>query len=232
MKTLGLLGAVLAAITTAYAQPITYVDATHGASGNTTLTDGSEWNPLASQSFTSNDGVWEFRAFGNNSSIYQNTAFGTVDNAHRLKTTVTGLALDTYNVYAYFWSDVSSWRMGASLTDDAGELPMYQFNPLSPGTVQHWSGADGTVFSSSLGPNPFTTAVMISEGNRRLIQINLGQVTGTGFSVFIDDFNGMVDANQRTWYDGVGYSVVPEPSSAALLGLGSLGAILLRRRQS
>ena len=33
-----------------------------------------------------------------------------------------------------------------------------------------------------------------------------------------------------TWFDGVGYKLVPEPSSTIMLGLGGLALILRRRR--
>lgn len=216
------------------AAAIVYVDATDGALGNTAIAPsagGGVFTPLPAQG-PGGDGLWDVRAFGNGATIYQNAQSGNVDNAQRLATSVTGLPAATYNVFAYFWSDTSSWRMGASLTDPAGALPLYQFNPNTAGLVQHYTGADGTVLSSSLGPNPFTTAVTIAEGNRRLLQIPLGTVTGTSFTAYIDDDPAQPDQNARTWYDGVGYEVVPEPMSGVLLALCvPFGAMARRRRR-
>lgn len=238
--------AVAALTSTAMAQ-ITYVDATgtDGTTGNTIAAPsaGGSGTPILAGAIGTQgpggDGVWDLRAFENGGTIYQNASSGNTDNALRLATTATGLADGTYYVYAYFWSDSSSWRMGASLTDSAGDLPLYQFNPNSGGTTQWYTGADpgSPVVSSSLSVNPFTTDVMVADSNRRLMQINLGQTTVTGgsFTVYIDDDPAQADSNGRTWYDGIGYSatLVPEPTSIALLGLGALLATFaVRRRKS
>jgi hypothetical protein len=218
---------MLLTLTTSAQTPITYVDATHGAGGNTTLTNGSQWDPLASQSFVSNDGVWEARAFGNGATIYQNAASGGMDDAHPLLTTISGLQLNTYDVYVYFWSDSSSWRINAGLTP--GSLSYFQFNPLSPGASTYATPTGSTIFSTSLNPNPFTSSVMIAEGsNRQLVQGYLGQVTGASISVFIED-GPAGNQDQRTWYDGIGYAIVPEPTAGALLGLGLLSLVFRRR---
>ena len=235
---LGLLVAGLAVFAAHAAAAIVYVDATHGAGGNTTLVGGAQWDPLTASQGAGGDGVWALRAFGNSATIYQNSPSGSIDNAHRLQTNVSGLALGVYNAYAYFWSDSSSWRMEASLTDNpGGDLPLFSFNPTTAGVVQHYTGADvggNLPLSTSLGVNPFTTGVMVGDAARRLFQIPLGQVTGTSFPIYIDDDHLQVDQNQRTWYDGVGYELdhlVPEPTSFALLGLG-LGVLLVGRRKS
>lgn len=217
----------------AQAQIITYVDATDGVGGNTRVAPsagGGVFTPVNPQG-PGGDGLWDVRAFGNDGTIYQNASSGNTDNAQRLQTSVIGLQLGWYNVYAYFWSDTSSWRMGASLSDEAGNLPLYQANPTTPGVVQYYSGADATVMSSSLAVNPFTSDVMIAEGNRRLYQVLVGTVYSSAFTVNIDDDPNMASSDQRTWYDGVGYAVVPEPTSAALMGLGALvGLFMVRRR--
>ncbi len=230
------LGGCLAALTifayTASAQtflPITYVDATHGAGGNTTMIDGSVWNAATSATA----GEWLVRGFGNNTTIYENggnEVAETGDNAHPLRTNVSGLNADTYDVFVYFWSDVpnNGWRIRASLTEGDGDWPLY--TPATEGVVQFYDGGDATIFSSSLAENPFTGDVMVAEGNRRLFQAHVGTFTGTEFSVFINDGPSTTN-NDRTWYDGVGYSVVPEPSTYALFaGLGVFALIVLRRR--
>ncbi len=211
--------------------PITYVDATHGEAGNTTLLDGSVWTPGSN---TAVAGGWNNRPFGNNASIYENGGNEinpeVGENSHPLRTNVNGLSPDTYDVFVYFWSDVpnNGWRIRAALEEGDGDWPL--FTPTTEGVVQFYEGGDATIFSSSLTENPFTGDVMVAEGNRRLFQAHVGTFTGTEFSVFIND--GPADSNnQRTWYDGVGYSVVPEPSTYALLaGLGVFAVILLRSR--
>ena len=236
IKVVATTAAVAALTSTAMAQ-ITYVDATDGAAGNTAIAPsagGGTFTAFVGQTGVADDGVWDLRAFGNSATIFQNA--GTTEqfdvNAPRLETSVTGLALDTYNVYAYFWTDSSlNWRVGASLSDSVGQLSL--FLPGGANTTQYYTGADATVLSSSLSVNPFTSDVMIAEGNRRLNQAYLGQVTGTDISVFIEGDRTMTTQDQRTWYEGIGYSVVPEPSSMALLGLGALLATFaVRRRMS
>lgn len=227
-------GALSLGLLTASAQLITYVDATEG--GNTfkapSAGGGSPFTvaPFGTQG-TVNDGLWDARAFGNGATIFQNASTGAArdTNAVRLATSVSGLALDTYNVYAYFWSDNSpQWRIGASLSDSAGQLSLYQ--PGGAGVTQFYAGSDATVLSTALAQNPFTAGVMVAEGNRRLYGVLLGTVTGTGFSAFIEGDRNMVGQDQRTWYDGVGYSVVPEPGFGALFGLGALSFFVRRRR--
>lgn len=215
---------------------IIYVDATDGLGGNTRVAGsagGGIFTPVQPPGTQgpANDNLWDVRAFGNDATIYQNASSSATDNAQRLQTSVIGLQLNSYQVYAYFWSDSSlTWRMGASLSDEAGDLPLYL--PGMPGVTQFYSGADATVYSSSLPDNPFTTDVMIAEGNRRLYQVPLGVIYSSAFTVNIDDDPAQADQSQRTWYDGVGYAVVPEPASAALIGLGALVGLFVIRRRS
>jgi hypothetical protein len=215
---------------------ILYVDATDGASGNTakaTSAGGGVFTPSGAinNQGAANDGLWDVRAFGNSATIYQNAGTAAVvDNAHRLVTLVA-VPAGTYNVFAYFWSDNSNmWRLRAGLTDAVGDLPLYI--PGDAGVTQFFTGADATVLSSTLTPNPFTTGVMIAEGNRRLYQIALGQVTGAAISIYVDDYGTAQTAfNERSWYDGIGYALVPEPMTGGLTVLASAGlAAMLRRR--
>ena len=230
-------GCLVAASLVAHASAaITYVDATDGAAGNTAVAPsagGGVFNTSGAlnNQGPANDGLWDVRAFANNTTIYQNVGTGAnSDNAQRLVTT-TGLASGTYNVYAYFWSDNSNmWRIRADLADTSpGDLPLYM--PGGAGVTQFYTGADATVLSDTLAPNPFTTPVMIAEGNRRLYQASLGQVTGTSISVYIDDGPATV-FNERTWYDGIGYELIPEPASLSLLVMAGIGIAMSARRRS
>jgi len=225
--------AVVSLVSTASAQLITYVDATDGVAGNTAIAPSAGGGVFTGipQSNTANDGLWDLRAFGNSATIFQNagTTANVDTNAVRLVTSVGGLSLNTYNVYVYFWTDNSpTWRIGASLSDSVGQLTLYQGG--NAGVTQFYTGADATVLSTALAQNPFTTGVMVGEGNRRLLQASLGTVTGTGFSIFMEGDRLMTGQMQRTWIDGVGYSIVPEPASAALLGLSVAALVAFRRR--
>jgi hypothetical protein len=93
---------------------ITYVDASIPLGGNsspaTTVRDGT-------------DDLWMLRAFGNGATVYEaggGTGGSTNDNTEnclRLKTSVSVPANPNglgYDVFAYFWSDTSSWRIRAS----------------------------------------------------------------------------------------------------------------------
>jgi hypothetical protein len=230
-------GCLVAASLAAHASAaITYVDATDGAAGNTAVAPSAGGGVFTPSGALNNqgpasDGLWDVRGFGNGTTIYQNVGTGAnTDNAQRLVTSVSGLASGTYNVYAYFWSDNSpTWRLRADLVDTSpGDLPLYQ--PGGAGVTQFYTGADATVLSDTLAPNPFTTSVMIAEGNRRFYQATLGQATGTGFSVYIDDGPATV-FNERTWYEGIGYELIPEPAGATLLSIAGIGAAAARRRR-
>jgi hypothetical protein len=219
---------------------ITYIDATDGLSGNTVIAPsagGGVFNGVP-QTSTPNDGLWDKRAFANGATIFQNAGTNAnVDvNAVRLATTVNGLAPDTYNVYVYFWTDGAlMWRIGASLSDSPGQLPLYMtdFSDPPPDVVRYYNDPfipAVPVMSSGLSPNPFTTDVMIAEGNRVLLQAWLGTVTGSSFTVYIEGDHNMLNHFQRTWYDGLGYSAVPEPSTMSLCLFGVLGCLWRRRR--
>jgi len=207
MKThLATLGAAAALVAAAPAQsPITYVDITDGPTGNTLQFTNGGWGlwEAVPQTSTPNDGLWDERAFGNFATIYQNAgvAAGVDTAAPRLRTTLTVPEAPPgmfYNVYVLFWTDTSfGWRVGASLSDDPGQLPVYTAN--TPGVTQFRTGGDGTFYSDSLSPNPFTTQVMISEGNRRLLMTpSLGQVAGPTITVYMEPDRNQQNVNERT----------------------------------
>lgn len=214
---------------------VTYVDVTDGPAGNTMhFLDGSwqAWTAFVGQTWTPGDGIWDRRTEGN-AGVFQNAASGQVDlNAARLRTTIIAPELPGpgwfYNVHVLFWSDVSSWRVGASLTDDVGQLPLHtRYN-----STQLFIGADGTVLSDTLSPNPFTTAVMVGQGNRRLFMTPaLGRVYGSTITVFMESARNQLDSNQRTWVDGVAFQAIPEPTTAGVVILGFVGLLVACRRR-
>ena len=216
---------VLAVALSASAQlPITYVDVRDGASGNTLqiATNGtapwngtlSAWTALASGG-AANDSLWLKRAFGNSSTVYENSGASSLDtNATRLVTSIAVPAPGPgqyYNIYGLFWTDTSpTWELGAQLTNYPGQLPLYQLS--TPGVTIFWNDgfvSTATNYSTNLVSNPFTTSVKISESNRRLLMTPpLGHVTGTNITVYLEGDRQMQGQNQRTWIDGIGYQLI------------------------
>ena len=217
-KVLSLSTAILLAWSMTAAAQITYVDADHTT--NTAPASGTPTFPVGAidDQGANDDGLWGLRAFSNGGTIYQNAGFGGSDDAHRLVTTISGLASGpSYNVYAYFWSDGSGWNINAGLFDDA-MLPFYD--------------DAGTPAASDL--DFASPAPIVTEGNRTLYQAFLGQTVADSsgaIPVYIDDDPPvLVSGGPRTWYDGVGYELVPEPTSIALLMLGvSVGGFVRKR---
>jgi len=224
----------------ASAQTVSYVDATAGI--NTLIApsagggSGFFVTPVGNQGGP-NDGKWDVRTLaGNGGTVLQNAGpIGNVDTlAVRLATTVSGITPGTYNVYAYFWSDTIStsisggWRIGASLSDSAGQLTLYK--PGNLGVTQFYSGFDATVTSPALLNLGTGTQALVSELNRRLYQVSLGTVTGNGFTVYIEGDRAMATQFERTWYDGVGFAPVPEPTIPSLLVLAGMGIFGRRKR--
>lgn len=209
---------------------ITYVDA--DPSSNTTLADGSALQDETHYSSTLNDadGLWNLRSFANESTIFASNDSGAED-CPRLRTTVAGLeAGTTYNVYVYFWGATgANWRLRAGLENLAGELDGYNSAHTTTSSFATSSYLTDNVGGSNLNPGPLTTAtdsdpaienggyfsgsVETAEGNRSLYQVLLGQVTSTDgtLSVYVDDLANQSSVN-RTWFDGVGYQAVSEPS--------------------
>jgi hypothetical protein len=210
------------------AQAITYVDAVDGASGNTYATGGALATTTWYETGTlANDNAkWRKRTLGNNSTVYEGDYNAQSDP--ELTTQVTGLSDGNYNVWAFFWDSSgtgNTWTMSAGLT--SGSLSPYSNDGPGSQVVTAMTLAD------------FTSIGMVTEGDRTLYGINLGQATVAGGSglinVFVDgtSYNGVATPNAsatRTWYDGVGYEAVPEPSIAALFGLTGLMLLLRRRR--
>lgn len=223
----------------------TYVDATDATtSGNTLIwsdssSDFVDWYP--SDVYTN----WNVRTgFGNEGAVYESN-----EDSGRLKTTVTGLPDATYNVYAYFWaSGGAEWRMAAALTNNpSGTLPLYNqtnypssaqlsihYVDFGPGILGNWNNpSPNPYYSTNLVANQFgTNAVMIADANRRLVEIYLGQVTGTEISVYVDDeaFPTVeIYDPRRTWYDGIGYEkagLSTNPDIAAISVSGSTVSLI------
>jgi hypothetical protein len=216
---------------------ITYLDAEEGASGNTFATGGSlaDTSWVGPNSSSVNATQWNKRegiGDSNGPAIFQGSS--TTTPPPELTTTVTGLTAGTYTIWAFFWDQIDSgtqnWVLSAGLT--SGSLATYSApgEPVVAGaTTINVEYAGNLSFASSVNVDGF------NDGNptllRQLFGINLGDtvVSGGTVGVFIGN-DILTGGSNRAWYEGVGYELVPEPSSSALLGLAALA--LCRRRRN
>jgi hypothetical protein len=213
---------------------LTYLNATSGVGGNTTLADGSVFTPPLNGT-TGTDNNWEQRTpFGSGGNIFEAGGEQPAENAPELRTTISGLTPGvSYDIHVNFWDPTSTtedWSIRAAFTSNAGANTLYS----ATDAIGELSST-GSVLASTL---TYTTAPSIfAESGRALLSGFLGTVQADGsgvISIYIDDRNAATSVNLRTWYDGVSYgvAVVPEPSSfAALAGLVGLGFAATRRRR-
>ena len=209
----------------AHAAPITYVDAVEGAAGNTYATGGSladtSWiNP---DTGSSNDqDQWKKRGFANNGTIFQARHSLNPDEMPELTTEIAGLDDGIYDVWAFFWDapNANRWTLSTGLT--SGALTTYSFD-----------GPGDTVSPVDTATLSFTNPILKTEGDRILYGVYLGEQVvsgGSTINVFVDNLVGGDSAN-RTWYDGVGYTAIPEPTSL-VAGLIGFGGLCIRRRKA
>lgn len=183
---------------------IQYVDATSGPNGNTRLTNPENASFVFEPSGLNignqgNDGQWEQRTFANGGTIFEAGADTPSDNGQALTTTVSDLAAGNYQVFAYFWSDTNNnWDLRLGLDPNA----MANYNPATSAVRSLGSLADSNGFATT----GFATPVLVSEGNRTLFEVSLGERTiedGGAIKVYVDD---IPNAGGRSWYDGIGLS--------------------------
>ncbi|MBN1911231.1 MAG: BNR-4 repeat-containing protein [Pirellulales bacterium] len=169
-----------------------YVDADRV---NTTFADGSTLittGPDSGQGPA--DDLWHERiGYANNGTIFASNEKGAEDTPV-LKTTLTGIADGTYDVFAFFWTNVSEeWLIEVGFSEDAMVLCERQ-------------GAQQAL------ADEFDDTVLTAEGtNRALYRAYVGRtdIAGGSLSVFIDDLeDATTDGHQRVWYDGLGYARV------------------------
>ncbi len=192
---------------------LTYVDATDGVGGNTTLSAGGTFTPTTNPD-------WQIRTvFGNGGEVYQGDADNPND-APELQTTITGLTPgQDYTVYANYWaaftgSGVTQWRILAGSA--SGNLTLYDAD---------FTDIAGATDGLDLSTVPYTNDPLVEEGNRTLWGAPVGTLTADSngeISVFVDD-TGTADGDDRTWYDGVSYSSgAIAPASATMTIDGDL----------
>ena len=195
--------------------------------------------------------------FGNEGSVLQYNT-NPIDAANpTLTTTLTGLDPTlTYRFYVMFWDDnlnnsagdfiaagaTSAWDVNAKLSTDTTYT---SFDSTAAGSnfivttdagVVGGSATSGGYTNLTLseltgenvlgqGTDDYTDAY---DGNRAMFAGALPTLATGAASYSIDIQAGTFNI-QRSWYDGIGVEVVPEPSSALLIAL--CGIFGLRRRR-
>ncbi len=176
---------------------ITYLDADWTA-GNTVVA-ATGLDPATVDNIAVADNSWSVRSpYGNGGTLLQGRGDGDSSSTPELRTTIGGLAPANYDLYAFYWSDLSSdWSIRAGLVSGA----LTEYNATQP-------------LASSLA---FVANPLFVDNNRRLFAAKVGDnvpVGGGSASIFIDDL-GSTASVDRTWYDGVGYALhVPPPPGA------------------
>ena len=235
MKHLTLCLGCVFALTAGSHAAITYVD----ASDTNTSGNGTPPSPTGGNIY--NDNRWSLRTVGSTGAdIVNNNVFeagplepssSVNENAPLLTTTVSGLTPgQSYQMFVYFVSQDASgtgqvWQVDAGLNPAS----LMFFNPnttrgFEVGQIQQLPGGSSTYFAN---------AVTVPS-NRNYFQGNLGTAVANDsgeVQVFVDAPTGDINnnGNRRSWYDGVGFEAVPEPSTALLSLVGM--TFLLRRRR-
>jgi hypothetical protein len=170
---------------------VNYVDAT---AANTTHSDGSALVSTGPSPNTGpNDGVWHHKTgAGNGGSVFTADESGS-ESVPTLKTTAFGIDAGTYDVFAFFWTDVNQdWQMRAGFEEN--NLMLFRRRGSQQTSVED-----------------FTSSLITDEGTRSLYRAYLGRVgltEGGTIDVFIDDSTG--SGTQGVWYDGIGYALVTD----------------------
>ncbi|MCP5537423.1 MAG: hypothetical protein H7A51_14470 [Akkermansiaceae bacterium] len=171
---------------------VTYHDASQT---NTTLANGS---PLTFTGPDSNDGSadgqWHLHTgLGNGTTAYTANESGS-ENAPAIKTTLTGLADGSYDVFAYFWSmPGDDWRTRAGFST-SDMLVFRRYSCQQAETSQ------------------FDAPVTVRDDQQALYRAYIGRrvvSAGSAITVYVDDFDGAAAAGtERSVYDGLGVAPV------------------------
>jgi hypothetical protein len=187
-------------------RPITYLDATSGAGGNTTLSDGSVFTPPGDGT-TGLDNNWEVRNLGTGGNVFEAGAEVSNENAPEIRTTIGGLTAGaSYSIYVFFWDangTTENWSVRAGFNSAPGVNQLY-----SASDATNSLGAKASVLASTL---TYSNSPLFIESNRQLLAASLGTVAADGagnIRVFVDDKPSTIGANNRSWYDGVGWATV------------------------
>jgi hypothetical protein len=171
---------------------VIYFDA---GTNNTINADGNAFSPTGpSGSAGAADNQWhEYTGYGNGGSCYVAGDGGT-ENAPAIKTTISGFADGTYDVFAYFWCHPAyDWGIRGGFTPS----DMLNFNKQSS---QH---AQASQFSGT---------VEVADDEAILYRVYIGRRNisgGASIDVYIDDYDSSFSNRPtRTTYDGIGVAKV------------------------
>lgn len=184
---------------------LTYVDASAGPSGNTTLADGSEFSPPLNGT-NGQDGRWEQRTtLASGGSVFESGGEGA-ENAPEIRTRLSGLTPGAaYQIRAHFWDASPAWRIRAGFSSNAGANTLFANTAEAAGI-----GAAGAVAASTLAYS--TAPTVFTEADRTMFAALVGTAVASPdgvIDVFLDDAPPALGANDRTWYDGLSYEPAP-----------------------
>ena len=182
------------------------MDATSGGSGNTTLANGAVFSPPLNGT-TGVDNNWEQRTvLGSSGNIFESGG-EAAENAPELRATISGLIPGAnYATLVFFWDatgTTENWSIRSGFSSAPGVNPLYSAADAT-GTL----GASAAVLASTL--TYVTAPTLFTEANRVLLAASLGTTTADGnglIRVFLDDRPSTIGANNRTWFDGLGWAL-------------------------
>lgn len=209
-----------------------YLDATSGALGNTTLANGNTFTPPLN-GVTGTDNNWEQRTvLGSSGNIFESGGENVTENAPELRTLITGLTPGgAYSVYVNFWdptSNVEDWSVRAGFTANPGANTLF-----SAADATGDLGSTASVLANTLTYS--TAPTIFAESGRALLAGLIGTTIANGsgeIAVYVDDLPTSLNVNRRTWYDGVSFTQVPEPTSFTLAILGLAGLVVRRKTKA
>jgi hypothetical protein len=201
---------------------LTYVDATNP--GNTAL-DAS----FAVDNANNDDDLWTERTgFASSGNVFE-SGVGDGEDAPEIFTTLSGLdANSNYRVYVHFWDGSGSdpdWNVRAGFA--SGSTTIFA-NPADAADI----GATDAALASDLLYDSAPTTFQEADRTMYAGLVGIGPADGNGnLVVYIDDLPSTIGVNQRSWYDGVSYELIPEPSSLVLLLTAALAGLIRANRR-